>query len=271
MAVRISDQSDLAVLREFNRPLTAHPRVARCGHRIRRGAVGAADEILQTTIYCDNVWLCPTCAAGHADHWRQKLQQLLAASVSAGEEAALLTLTVAHSRDDGLDPLMNHLDAGWLALKRGSGWRTDQRRFGIAHYVRITEVVHGPEHGWHPHFHVLLLHERTPAGRSLDELHDRLATRFTHGVRGAGGAAQLTGQDLRLLDPAAHERIDWYCTKGARASRSGASRTPAAILADLMTTGEGIDLVKEFDTTFTYGKHRRYSPSTGLRQLLGVR
>lgn len=258
---------ELAELREFNRGLTAHPRVALCGNKFPRGVVGASDEILHTRRYCQNVWLCPTCAARRACGWRQRLQRHLGAWASTGGAVAMLTLTMTHSCDDALNDLMQRLDAGWSALQRGSGWQADRHHFGIRDYVRVAEVVHNAGSAWNPHFHTLLLRDPAPSNRNWDELHDRLATRFARGVRAAGGSAELVGQDLKVADPGGEPGLAWYCTKGAWPFWSQGSRTPAAILADLRRTGEGIDLVEEFDTTFISGKHRRYNSSHGLESV----
>ena len=70
---------------------------------------------------------------------------------------ALLTLTQSHGPDDGLTPLWSHLEAGWAALVRGSGWTADKQTYGVRGYVRITELVHNAVSGWNVHFHLLLL------------------------------------------------------------------------------------------------------------------
>ncbi len=181
----------------------------------------------------------------------------------------MVTLTVSHSSDDELAVVLGHLDAGWAGSQRGSARGADRRRLGIRGHLRITEIVHQDASGWHPHFHVLLFRDPMLAGSDWGEVGDRLMTRFLSGVRAAGGTADLARQHL-AIGYGDGQGLVRYCLKGPTVSSSEHGRSPLVLLADLETTGEGIDLVKEFDTTMSYSKHRRYSPSTGLQQLLGA-
>ena len=181
----------------------------------------------------------------------------------------MVTLTVSHSSDDELAVVLGHLDAGWVGSQRGSARGADRQRFGIRGHLRITEIVHQDASGWHPHFHVLLFRDPMLAGSDWGEVGDRLMTRFLSGVRAAGGAAELAGQHLAVGNEDGQGLVR-YCLKGPTVSSTEHGRPPVALLADLRATGEGIDVVKEFDTTMSYSKHRRYSPSTGLQQHLDV-
>src|SRR5690242_3405984 len=51
----------LSNLHEFAKSLTDDRCRRGCGRSIRRGDVGDADEILETTVHCDQAWLCPRC------------------------------------------------------------------------------------------------------------------------------------------------------------------------------------------------------------------
>ena len=250
--------------------------------RIRRGDVGDADEILETTVYCDRAWLCPVCGYYAYRDQSRKLAQTLMAWTSQGGSLAVLTLTQRHSPDDELEILWKRLEGGWGALVRGRGWRADQESFGVLGYVRVTEVVHHPESGWNVHFHVPLLLDDELDDQQLYELQDRVTARFTRGIGDAGGQASCGGQHLGPIQPGSERRLAGYYAKGTTVWRSetdrgggrrpggdrGAdlvgSRTPMAILADLKETGEGLDLWKEFSAAATGIKRRRYSPSQGI-------
>jgi Replication protein len=259
---------ELLALREFGKSLTDDRYRRGCGRRIRRGNVGDADEILETTFHCDHTWLCPVCGYRTARDQSRELAETLMAWTSQGGSVALLTLTQTHCTEDECDDLWNRLGRGWGALVRGSGWRADQETFGLRGYIRITEVVHRPESGWNVHFHVPLLLDEAPDAQHSDELKDRLSARFIRGIRAAGGLASWDGQDLRLLQPGSERQIADYYAKGTKVWRSENSRTPMAILADLKATGEGLGLWKEFSAAVTGTKRKRYIPSNDIANLV---
>lgn len=260
--------TELLRLREFEKSLTDDRYLRACGGRIKRGDVCDADEILETTLYCDRAWLCPVCGCHAARHQFRQLDKTVMAWTSQGGSVALLTLTQGHSTDDDLDALWNRLGCGWGALVRGSGWRADQQTFGLRGYIRVTEVVHHPDTGWNAHLHVPLLVDAALDGPQLCELKDRLTARFLRGIRAAGGRATTDGQDLFLMRPHSERQIASYCSKATTARWNIDSRSPMAILSDLKETGEGVDLWKEFSATVTGTKRRRYSPSQGIDKLV---
>jgi hypothetical protein len=255
-------------LREFGKSLSDNRHLSGCGRRIRRGNVGNADEILDTTVYCDLAWLCPVCGWYASRDLSRKLAKVITAWTSQGGAVASLTLTQGHSTEDEAGHLWGRLGGGWTALVRGSGWRVDRQTFGLRGYVRVTEVVHHPDRGWNVHFHVVLLLDSELDDPHLYELKDRLGTRFAGAIRSAGGRAVSVGQDLVPLRPHSGHRAANYYAKGTTAVwNSDGSRTPMAILVDLKETGEGLHLWKEFSAAVTGTRRRRYSPSQGIDKL----
>ena len=124
-------------LREFGSRLSDHGELAGCGRTIRKGRGGSATEILEVTTSCRRKWLCPTCGYTASRKEAATLTRRLLGWTAEGGAVALLTLTQRHCPDDGLAPLWSHLEAGWAALVRGSGWIADKRAFGVGGY-------HGP-------------------------------------------------------------------------------------------------------------------------------
>jgi Replication protein len=252
-------------LREFGSWLSDHSELRGCGRKIRKGRVGSSTEILEVTTSCRRKWLCPTC--GYTA-WRKesaKLTRRLGGWTAQGGAVALLTLTQSHCHKDGLAQLWSRLEAGWAALVRGSGWTADQRAHGVRGYVRITEVVHNPETGWHVHFHVILLLDRALDRSCLDGLRASLAARFARGVHCKGGHAAVGGQDLRPMTPGTEGALANYLFKGTtmRWFLDG-SRTPMAILNDLESTGEGLALWDELTTAVSANKRMQVIASTGI-------
>lgn len=185
---------------------------------------------------------------------------------------ALLTLTQSHGPDDGLTPLWSHLEAGWAALVRGSGWTAEKQTYGVRGYVRITELVHNAVSGWNVHFHVLLLLDQELDPLHMDRLRDSLAARFAQGVERSGGHAAPDRQDLRPMKPGTEERLAHYLFKGTRLPKAtpssmDGSRNPMDILDDLESTGEGLHLWDEITDAVTTNKRKQVNPSTHIDSL----
>jgi len=260
--------AELPPLQEYGKNHTDDLRLKGCGRRIRRGNVGEAAGLSATTIFCDRAWTCPVCGyhAARAQFWR--LLNVLTAWTSRGGSVAILTSTVSHNIDDELHVLWDRLERGWNALAGGASWRSDRRTFGLRHYVRITEVVHNPDSGWHPHFHSFLLLDPTLSQEELCELEDHLTARFMRGVQAAGGCAKPKGQQLDLLQSRSELSTAGYYAKATtgRWTEDG-SRTPIAILANSHETGEGNELWHGFSSTVAERKRRRYNASRGIASL----
>ena len=180
---------------------------------------------------------------------------------------ALLTLTQSHCPDDGLAPLWSRLEAGWAALVRGSGWTADKRAHGVRGYVRVTELVHNAAAGWNVHFHVILLLDQELDEPRTRRLRASLATRFAHGVARSGGHAALDRQDLRPTTPGTEQRLANYLFKGTRSGSMDGSRTPMAILDDLESTGEGLNLWDEITAAVSADRRMQVITSTRIDSL----
>jgi hypothetical protein len=235
---------------------------------MRRGGIGDAKEILEITHYCERAWQCPVCGYRAACTRFRELGETLASWTAKGGSVALLTLTQTHCIEDECDTLWDRLQCGWDALVRGDGWRADKEKFGLRGYVRITEVVHHRETGWNIHYHVPLLLTEARGTQHLCELKDRLAPRYINGITGAGGHALYSRQDLHSIHPGTERTVARYYTKGTTGEWTENSRTPMAILANLQTTGEGIDLWKEFSAAVTIKRRKGYSPSHHIADLV---
>jgi hypothetical protein len=113
---------------------------------------------------CGSVWNCPVCAP--------KIQAIRSAEVRAAIEAwdgdvVLLTQTVPHSFRDELEPLLGAFTESLRHFKGARGYRTAQKRLGIAGSIRGLEVTDGAN-GWHPHAHtILFLNGRSVSRKSI--------------------------------------------------------------------------------------------------------
>jgi hypothetical protein len=260
---------NLLELTEFGKSVTGDHRLQRCGYRIQRRDVSAANAIIKTPMFCGRAWLCPVCGYRAARDQFRKLEKTLTDWTIRGGSLMVLTLTQAHRSSDELDRLWDRLEIGWTAMVCGSAWVAIRELFGLRGYIRITEVVHRLRDGWHVHFHVPLLLDESLDCHAMHDLKDRMAVRFMRGIEVDGGRASWSGQDVRSVRPGSEDRVANYFSKGTELGRSATSRTPMTILSDLRDTGEGFDLWREFYLAVMGSKRKRYSPSHGLAKVVG--
>lgn len=117
---------------------------------------------------CGSVWVCPICSAQISEGRRQELKQGMAHWQRMGSDGAvyLLTLTNPHHNGDNLAQL---LEGQKKALHRLWTLRKSREMFkslGKVGHIIATEVTHG-EHGWHPHYHILLFFKKPINSKSL--------------------------------------------------------------------------------------------------------
>ena len=117
---------------------------------------------------CGSVWVCPICSAQISEGRRQELKQGMAHWQRMGQDGAvyLLTLTNPHHYGDNLAQL---LEGQKKALHRLWTLRKSREMFkslGKVGHIIATEVTHG-EHGWHPHYHILLFFKKPINSKSL--------------------------------------------------------------------------------------------------------
>ncbi|WP_371869239.1 protein rep [Mycolicibacter algericus] len=217
---------------------------------------------------CRRKWLCPRCGYRAVRDESERLEKLLLEWTTGEGAVGLLTLTQRHQLGDGLADLWDRLEAGWAAITRGSGWRTDQNAFGLRGYIRVTEVVHHPSTGWNVHFHVLLLLDYLLDEGDLDRLKTSLADRYCRGIESHGGQVALRAQSLQLMRAGTERYVAWYHCKGTGPlwTRDG-SRSPIAILSDLETNGEGLELWQEFTAAVTDQRRVKFSASKNIDAL----
>ena len=142
---------------------------------------------------CGSVWACPCCSHTISDGRRQELNDLLAWARSHGYVPVLMSLTARHTKAHKLRDLLDNLKKA----KERLGQRREWRALPLIGSVTATEVTGGGTHGWHPHFHTLMLIEATTEAEAI-EFVERLRAPWlsclrAFGLDGAGAAFDVQG------------------------------------------------------------------------------
>lgn len=220
-------------------------------------------EGLQT---CGSVWVCPCCGARISETRRDEMNQLLKWARSQGHRVMMLTLTARHGRDDDLAELLERMKD---AKQRWARHRSYRRiKSGMVGSVTATEVTGGGAHGWHPHFHVIMIMED-------DEDLTPLRDAWLASLRGAGLDGTGSGWDIRSGDQVGRYVAKWGAAEELTLSRhkkgrGRTGRTPAELLAASCDEGDKTAgrLWAEYARTF-HGR-RQLVWSRGLKALAGV-
>lgn len=178
----------------------------------------------------------------------------------------MLTLTARHGRDDDLPELLERMKDAKQRWARHRSYRTIKSH--MVGSVTATEVTGGGAHGWHPHFHVIVIMD---SDQDMAPLRDAwLASLRGAGLEGAGAAFQSQGADAAgnyITKWGAAEELTLSQRKKGR-GRTG--RTPAQLLASSCDDAdrEAGHLWAEYATVF-HGK-RQLVWSRGLKALAGI-
>lgn len=212
---------------------------------------------------CGSVWLCPCCGARISETRRQELNQLLTWARAQGYVVQMITLTARHGREDDLDDL---LDAMKDAKRRWGQHRAYKRlKADFIGSVTATECTGGGAHGWHPHFHMLVV---SSGQIDLDDLRKP----WLASLKGAGLHGTGAGWSVQDATAAGDYIAKWGAAeelslKDRKQGRGG--RTPAQLLADSadgdLRAGH---LWREYAEAF-HGR-RQLVWSRGLKSLAGI-
>lgn len=100
---------------------------------------------------CGHIWTCPVCSEALR---AERAERIVRAVGHLGGRWQMLTGTLRHRDGLPLKATRDGLMAAWRRTRQGGRiQRVWTERVSAS--VRAQEVTHG-EHGWHPHFHVLL-------------------------------------------------------------------------------------------------------------------
>jgi hypothetical protein len=135
---------------------------------------------------CGNVWLCPVCSAKIHHRRAAELRDALDSWAENGHSASLVTITVPHDLGGRLGKLLDAQRDAWKHVTQGASWQRLKCRLGIAGHIIALEFTWGDENGWHPHYHVLLVHDQDLGAAAIAALHGHIHSRLAGACRDAG-------------------------------------------------------------------------------------
>ena len=261
-------------------------RVRKCA-RVPHGAGGAVLRCSEGSsgyagvTRCGSCWSClGGCRRRIAGRWAHRLADLLHAVDTAGHGATLATFTVRHHAGQTLAWLLDQLAGSWAQLLRNRPGRRVLERFGVQGQVRVIEITHGDACGWHPHYHVLFVHD-TPLSAEMarafgEQLFDVWVS-YLH-KRGLTAIEHRGGMDCRPIDFGDGEDVGRYLNKigfelageHGKTARRVENMTPEQLFAEFADTGNVayLELWEEYEQA-THGR-QRIAPSKGLFERYGV-
>lgn len=258
------------------------PRIAECGKAAyKRGSVdvvmtpdpktgsyvGGGTAIRQR-MSCGNVWTCPTCSPKIRAAREREITEGLGNHMRAGGGVLLATLTISHNKGDALADLLAILQGAFSDMANRRAFRDLMADYGVVGRIRALEVTYGQQHGWHPHFHALVLTEKPLDAREVEALRSELLELWDVYTAGRGGHINSHGLDLQVARnaEAAGRYIAKELTDAADAKTGSGSVTPFELLDNDSPRNER--LWAEY-TGAMRGK-RAILWSRGLRDALGL-
>ena len=140
-------------------------------NKIHSGVDVAMDDgkaFYRGVMTCNNIWICPICAARIT---LERKQELLSYDLS-DYHTSLLTLTIQHGQGDDLKSLLSDITKMRNSLKSGRWWKENLPN--LTGHITTTEVTYGSA-GFHVHFHMLLVFNKKP---NYDDLGEKITRRW---------------------------------------------------------------------------------------------
>lgn len=122
---------------------------------------------------CGSVWLCPVCAAKISERRRQELKSGFKTNLDSGGHCTMVTLTISHSMVDKLSDLLKALFGAMKHFRSGRKYNEFRKSIKLIGSIRAFEITYGVN-GWHPHIHLLLMHEYEIEPWELPDLQEQL-------------------------------------------------------------------------------------------------
>jgi hypothetical protein len=226
---------------------------------------------------CGSVWHCPICSAKISNVRRGELNELLRWGRGRELIPLMVTLTGHHNAQMSLAESLAVMKRAKQSLHQSGPWK---RHVGpmVEGHVTATEVNKSKRHGWHVHFHVLMLIEAASEAEAIELVTQHLEPEWLRqlerqGSWGGQHAFDVQGAadaDRYVAKWGAAEELALSGEKRARGDAEIKGQTPWELLA-AAADGDvqaGRDFV-EYATWF-HGK-RQLVWSRGLKERVGLK
>lgn len=127
-----------------------------------------------------------------------------------GMRISMLTLTVRHNKGQSLSELLSAMEQAYTNIQATQAFKT-LRNDHKAKFVRVLEVTHG-KNGWHPHFHIAIVHT---AGAEFDTYRAELEDTWIRFLVAQGLQAPRPEIAVNIVENASNEQRGWYLTKAS--------------------------------------------------------
>lgn len=166
-------------LQDIAARLLPEERVSWCSHRLAHGELevwkNGEKSFARGVARCGSVWLCPTCASKISEERREELKR---AAAVPGYSMLLVTITLAHSREDRLSELLDALNEAWRRTRAGRVWKRFEEKYRLSASVSSLEITYSKENGYHPHKHVIMWSSLPEAEINVQEFERELSERW---------------------------------------------------------------------------------------------
>ena len=189
---------------------------------------------------CGSVWHCPVCAKVISARRRDEMNTALSVVRAAGGWPVLMTLTARHGRRDALADLLDRMKRAWRRMKQRRDWKRFKADYsGLT--ITATEVTHGRRHGWHPHFHIIVILTGVESEAASVALVEALRPAWMSAMAAEGLDGNGAAFDVRGAGAAGDYVAKWGAAEelsfgDVKEARKG-NRTPLQLL-DAATDGD---------------------------------
>lgn len=265
-------------------------RTAKCKH-VNIGEIGVHKSHEHKSAFysglmtCGSVWACPVCSAVVQERRRVEIGKAVAWAYETGKQAAMVTLTFPHYKQNSLDVLIKKQADALSRFRRGNVWTLFRGRVGFAGLIRALELTHG-DNGWHPHTHELWF---VDGQKSIEDEKNFIIERWLKcciaaGLVDADNADQIAAfkrhavdikdrcdasDYLAKNDAASHWGVDRELAKATSKAGKANGLHPFGLLA-LARDGDKVAGAKFVEYAQVMKGKRQLFWSHGLKDLVGV-
>jgi hypothetical protein len=157
---------------------------------------------------CQSASACVVCSARIAKGRGEWLSAVFNRAKQNGENISMITLTVRHKKGNDLKHLFEAMEQAYRNVQGTQAYKDLRRKFN-AKFVRVTEVTHG-RNGYHPHFHIAVIHDPTIV---ISTLKKEIQDTWCRWIENNGLLAPEPEIAVDIVDNATNEQRAWYLTK----------------------------------------------------------